>query len=33
VIEFVRTFMVFRRDAPEVVDAFPTTDEDWTVGG
>ena len=33
VIEFVRAFMVFRRDAPEVVDAFPTTDEDWTVGG
>ena len=33
VIEFVRTFMVFRRDAPDVVDAFPTTDEGWTVGG
>ena len=31
VIEFVRTFMVFRRDAPEVADAFPATDEDWTV--
>jgi hypothetical protein len=31
VIEFVRTFMVFRRDAPEVTDAFPATDRDWTV--
>ena len=31
VIEFVRTFMVFRRDAPEIADAFPATDEDWTV--
>jgi acyl dehydratase len=31
VIEFVRTFMVFRRDAPEIADAFPVTDEDWTV--
>ena len=31
VIEFARTFMVFRRDAPEVADAFPLTDTDWTV--
>ena len=31
VIEFTRTFMVFRRDAPEVGDAFPATDEDWRV--
>jgi len=31
VIEFVRTFMVFRRDAPEVASAFPATEEDWTV--
>jgi acyl dehydratase len=31
VIEFVRTFLVFRRDAPEIADAFPVTDEDWTV--
>ncbi|HEY7004684.1 MAG TPA: MaoC family dehydratase [Gaiellaceae bacterium] len=31
VIEFVRTFMVFRRDAPETADAFPATDENWTV--
>jgi len=31
VIEFVRTFMVFRRDAREIADAFPVTSEDWTV--
>ena len=31
VIEFKRTFMVYRRDAPEVSDTFPVTDEDWTV--
>jgi itaconyl-CoA hydratase len=31
VIEFVRTFMVFRRDAPEVQDAFPVTSDEWTV--
>ena len=31
VIEFKRTFMVYRRDAPEVTDTFPVTDEDWTV--
>jgi acyl dehydratase len=31
VIEFKRTFMVYRRDAPEVTDTFPATDEDWTV--
>jgi acyl dehydratase len=31
VIEFRRTFMVYRRDAPEVEDAFPVTDEEWTV--
>src|SRR6476660_6706529 len=31
VIEFVRAFMVFRRGAPEVANAFPATDEDWTV--
>ena len=31
VIEFDRTFMVFRRDAPEVASAFPATDEGWTV--
>ena len=31
VIEFRRTFMVYRRHAPEVADGFPLTDEDWTV--
>ena len=31
VIEFKRTFMVYKRDAPEVADMFPATDEDWTV--
>jgi acyl dehydratase len=31
VIEFARSFMVFRRDAPEVLGLFPTVDEDWTV--
>src|SRR6185295_9210404 len=28
VIEYKRTFMVFKRGAPEVVDVFPTTNED-----
>lgn len=31
VIEFKRTFMVYKRDAPEVGDTFPGTDDDWTV--
>lgn len=31
VIEFKRTFMVYRRGAPEVADTFPHTDEEWTV--
>jgi itaconyl-CoA hydratase len=31
VIEFQRTFMVYKRDAPEVEDAFPGTDADWRV--
>jgi len=31
VIEFLRTFMVYKRDAHEVTDTFPATDEDWTV--
>ena len=31
VIEFRRTFMVYRRNAPEVTDMFPVSDEDWTV--
>jgi len=29
VIEFKRTFMVYKRDAAEVADSFPHTDEDW----
>ena len=31
VIELTRTFMVYKRGAPEVVDTFPHTDEDWRV--
>ena len=31
VIEFKRTFMVYKRDAPEVRDTVPATDEEWTV--
>ena len=31
VIEFRRTFMVYKREAPEVVDLFPGTDTDWSV--
>jgi acyl dehydratase len=31
VVEFQRTFMVYKRTAPEVTDTFPTTDTDWTV--
>ena len=31
VIEFRRTFMCYRRDAPEVTDRFPSTADDWTV--
>jgi itaconyl-CoA hydratase len=31
VIEFKRTFMIYKRDAPEVSDLFPGTDADWTV--
>ena len=29
VIELTRTFMVYRRGAPEVADTFPHTDDDW----
>jgi itaconyl-CoA hydratase len=32
VIEFMRTFMIFKRDAPEVAAVFPVSDEPWTVG-
>jgi acyl dehydratase len=31
VIEFLRTFMVYRREAPEAQDTFPGTDDEWTV--
>ena len=31
VIEFKRTFMVYKRTAPEITDTFPITNEDWTV--
>jgi acyl dehydratase len=31
VIEFKRTFMVYKREAPEVQDTYPGTDDDWTV--
>lgn len=31
VVEFTRTFMVYKRDAAEVQDTFPGTDADWTV--
>ena len=31
VIEFRRTFMVYRRGAAELVDRFPHTDTEWTV--
>jgi itaconyl-CoA hydratase len=32
VIEFGRSFMVYKRDAPEVASAFPPSDSPWTVG-
>ena len=31
VIEFKRTFMVYKRDAEEAAPAFPGTDTDWSV--
>jgi itaconyl-CoA hydratase len=31
VIEFRRSFMIFKRDAPELRDMFPLTSEDWSV--
>ncbi|MGB0097300.1 MAG: MaoC family dehydratase [Solirubrobacteraceae bacterium] len=31
VIEFRRTFMVYRRGAPEAADVFPQTADEWTV--
>jgi itaconyl-CoA hydratase len=33
VIEFTRSFMIFKRSAPELEDSFPATDAPWTVGG
>ena len=33
VIEFTRSFMIFKRSAPELADGFPATDAPWTVGG
>jgi acyl dehydratase len=32
VIEFARSFMVFKRDASEAADLFPVVDAPWTVG-
>jgi itaconyl-CoA hydratase len=31
VIEFQRTFMIYKRDAPEMSNLFPGTDSDWTI--
>jgi itaconyl-CoA hydratase len=31
VIEFRRTFMIYKRDAPDGQPSFPGTDADWTV--
>jgi itaconyl-CoA hydratase len=31
VIEFKRTFLVYKRNAPEIQPGFPGTDDDWTV--
>ncbi len=31
VIEYKRTFMVYKRDAPEVSNMYPGTEEEWTV--
>ena len=33
VVEYERSFMVYRRDAPEVTGGFPGTDAEWAVGG
>ena len=32
VIEYLRTFMVTRRSAPEAASSFPATDAEWGVG-
>jgi hypothetical protein len=31
VVEYRRSFMIYKRDAPEVADTFPVTDAEWTV--
>jgi acyl dehydratase len=31
VIEFRRTFMIYKRSAPEAADMFPGTDDEWNV--
>jgi acyl dehydratase len=31
VLEFKRSFMIYKHDAPEVVDRFPLTEQEWTV--
>jgi itaconyl-CoA hydratase len=31
VVEYRRSFMLYKRDAPEVADMFPVTDAEWTV--
>ncbi|MGB2712241.1 MAG: MaoC family dehydratase [Conexibacter sp.] len=31
VVEFRRSFMVYRRDAPEAAELFPTPSSDWSV--
>jgi itaconyl-CoA hydratase len=31
VVEYRRSFMIYKRDAAEVADAFPITDAEWTV--
>ena len=31
VIEFKRTFMIYRRNAPEAASSFPGTETDWTI--
>jgi hypothetical protein len=33
VIEFARSFMVFKSDAPEIADVFPATDTPWVADG
>ena len=31
VIEFTRSFLCFKQSAPEIVDVFPATPDEWTV--